>query len=72
MSALQMAASPVATAKPVANRRSSLLAALALLALAVGDPGLVHLPGQAVAAVEANVHGEGKPGLHADMTEQCH
>jgi len=40
-----------------------------VVALAVGQTGSVHLAGEPVATVEADVHGEGKPGLHAHMTQ---
>ncbi len=38
-------------------------------ALTVGPAGLVHLPGEPVPSVETKVHGEGKPGLHPDVTQ---
>jgi hypothetical protein len=34
-----------------------------VIALMVSDPGLIHLPSQPLAAIEANVEAEGKPGL---------
>ena len=38
-------------------------------ALAVGQPGLIHLPGEPLPPVETKVHGEGKPGLHTQVAQ---
>ena len=40
-----------------------------VVAAPVAQPGLVHLPGQPFAAVEADVDAEGEPGLHAGVHE---
>ena len=40
-----------------------------VVALATGQPVLVHLTGEPVAAVETEIHGEGKPDWHADMAQ---
>jgi hypothetical protein len=39
----------------------------AIIPLPVSDPYLIHLPSQPLAAIEANVDAEGKPGLHPHM-----
>src|SRR5882672_2280743 len=44
----------------------------AIVASLITQSGLVHLPGQPLAAVEANVHPEWKPGLDAGVHEAEH
>ena len=64
------AASRCAVVRPAGPGRAGLLRPRRNSCRAGGRPGRrIHLAGEPVAPVEAEVHGEGKPGLHTHMAQ---